>query len=93
MNEEKKEYMITTHMEGYTGFINRINNIFSRRRINIVSLHVGPSEKTDCKKLVVVVKESDEVIQKLAQQIEKQVDVLEVHYHQMPCLETIVHIN
>lgn len=93
MNEDKKEYMITTHMEGYTGFVNRISNIFSRRRINIVSLHVGPSEKTDCKKLIVVVKESDEVIQKLAQQIEKQVDVLEVYYHQTHGLETRGHIN
>lgn len=89
MNEEKKEYMITTHIESYAGFINRISNIFSRRRINMVSFHIGPSEKTDCKKLVVVVKETDEVIQKLAQQIEKQVDVLEVHYHQTTFLETV----
>lgn len=93
MNEEKKEYMITTHIEGYTGFINRVNNIFSRRRINIVSVHVGPSEKKDCKKLVFVVKETDEVIQKLIQQIEKQIDVLEVFYHPNIYLETIENIN
>ncbi|MDH6253022.1 acetolactate synthase-1/3 small subunit [Chryseobacterium sp. H1D6B] len=93
MNEEKKEYMITAHIENYTGFISRISNIFSRRRINIVSLHAGPSEKSDSRKLIVVVKETEEVIEKLTRQIEKQVDVLEVSYHQNPRRETIQHAN
>lgn len=89
MKAVKKEYTITIYTEDYLGLINRINTIFSRRRINIRNLNVGASEMANVKKFVIVIKETEEVVQKLTGQIEKQVDVLEVYYHTNPCLTTI----
>ncbi|WP_292010010.1 acetolactate synthase small subunit [Chryseobacterium sp.] len=86
---DKKEYTIITYTEDYLGVINRISTMFSRRRIDIKSLHVEPSEISSVKKFTIVIKETEEAIRKLAGQIEKQVDVLEVHYQKTHCM-TIV---
>ncbi|WP_419868290.1 ACT domain-containing protein [Chryseobacterium sp. CT-SW4] len=88
-DSDKKEYTITTYTEDYLGLISRISTIFSRRRIKIQSLHVEPSEIPDVKKFTIVIKETDEAIQKLSGQIEKQVDVLEVHYQKTHCMSII----
>jgi acetolactate synthase-1/3 small subunit len=40
----KKEYTITVYTENQIGLLNRIAIIFSRRKINIDSLNVSPSE-------------------------------------------------
>ncbi|MFP3598135.1 acetolactate synthase small subunit [Chryseobacterium sp. SIMBA_029] len=93
MNTDQKEYMITAYIESHLGSANRINTLFSRRRINIISLSVGPSEASGIKKMVIVIKETEEAVEKLTRQIEKQIDVLEVHHHQNVFLRATQHIN
>ena len=44
MKTDHKEYTITAYTEDYLGLIGRINAIFSRRRISMVTFNVGPSE-------------------------------------------------
>ncbi|ROI03854.1 MULTISPECIES: hypothetical protein [unclassified Chryseobacterium] len=89
MKTEHKEYTITAYTEDYLGLISRINAIFSRRRISMVNFNVGPSEMECIKKFVIVIRETEESVQKITRQMEKQVDVLEVHYHKNPHLTTM----
>ncbi|AZA54123.1 ACT domain-containing protein [Chryseobacterium sp. G0201] len=89
METDKKEFTITTYTENYLGVISRINNIFSRRRIVVENLNVGPCEVQGIKKFIIVINENEEAIKKLVNQIEKQVDVLEVHYHRNPCMTVL----
>jgi len=93
MKSENKEYTITAYTEDYLGLIGRINAIFSRRRISIVNLNVGPSEMERVKKFVIIVRETEESVQKITRQMEKQVDVLEVHYHKNPYLTAVLHAS
>lgn len=89
MKTDHKEYTITAYTEDYLGLISRINAIFSRRRISMVTFNVGPSEMEKVKKFVIVIRESEDSVQKISRQMEKQVDVLEVHYHRNPYLTAV----
>ena len=51
MKTDHKEYTITAYTEDYLGLISRINAIFSRRRISMVTFNVGPSEIEKVKKV------------------------------------------
>ncbi|MGK6341773.1 ACT domain-containing protein [Chryseobacterium sp. DT-3] len=93
MKLENREYTITAYTEDYLGLIGRINAIFSRRRISIVNFNAGPSDIEKIKKIVIVIRETEESVQKITRQMEKQVDVLEVHYHKSPCLTTAAHAS
>ena len=89
MKTDHKEYTITAYTEYYLGLIGRINAIFSRRRISMVTFNVGPSEIEKVKKFVIVIRETEDSVQKISRQMEKQVDVLEVHYHRNPYLTAV----
>ncbi|MEG0926175.1 MULTISPECIES: hypothetical protein [Chryseobacterium] len=93
MITENKEYTITAYTEDCLGLITRINAIFSRRRISIMNFNMGPSEIEKIKKFVITIKETEESVQKITRQMEKQVDVLEVHYHKNPHLTVIEHAS
>lgn len=77
----KKEYTITVYTENQVGLLNRIAIIFSRRKINIESLNTSPSEVEGIHRFTIVIDETEEVVSKLARQIEKQVDVLRAFYN------------
>ncbi|PWN66495.1 hypothetical protein [Chryseobacterium oncorhynchi] len=89
MKTENKEYTITAYTEDCLGLITRINAIFSRRRISIMNFNMGPSEIDKIKKFVITIKETEESVQKITRQMEKQVDILEVHYHKNPHLTVV----
>lgn len=77
----KQEFTFTVYTENQIGLLNRIAIIFSRRKINIDSLNVSPSEIEGIHRFNIVIDETEEVVSKLARQIEKQVEVLKVYYH------------
>jgi acetolactate synthase I/III small subunit len=77
----KKEYTITVYTENQVGLLNRIAIIFSRRKINIDSLNVSPSEVESIHRFTIVINEIVEVVRKLCLQIEKQVEVLKAYYN------------
>ena len=81
---ERQEYNITAYTENQVGLLNRIAIIFSRRKINIESLNVSPSEIDGIHRFNIVIVETEELVQKLAKQIEKQVEVLKVYYNTNP---------
>ena len=77
----KKEYTITVYTENHIGLLVRIATIFSRRKINIESLNTSPSEAEGIHRFTIVINETEEVIRKIARQIEKQVEVLKAYYN------------
>ena len=77
----KKEFTITVYTENQVGLLNRIAILFSRRKINIESLNTSPSEVEGIHRFTIVVNETEEVVQKIARQIEKQVDVLRAFFN------------
>ncbi len=83
MNTEnnKKEFTITVYTENQIGLLNRIAIIFSRRKINIDSLNVSPSEIEHIHRFNIVIDETEDVVRKLARQIEKQIEVLKVYFN------------
>ena len=78
---QKQEYTITVYTENQIGLLNRIAIIFSRRKINIESLNVSPSEIEGIHRFTLVVNETEDVVSKVARQIEKQVEVLKVYFN------------
>src|SRR5215207_7852318 len=77
----KQEFTITVYTENQVGLLNRIAIIFSRRKINIASLNTSPSEIESIHRFTIVLHETEEVVRKVARQIEKQVEVLKVYYN------------
>ncbi len=77
----KQEFTVTVYTENQIGLLNRIAIIFSRRKINIESLNTSPSEVEGIHRFTIVINEVEEVVKKLARQIEKQVEVLKAYYN------------
>ncbi|RYE17140.1 MAG: acetolactate synthase small subunit [Sphingobacteriales bacterium] len=80
-NIEKPEFNITVYTENQIGLLSRIAIIFTRRKINIDSLNVSPSEIDSIHRFNILINETEDVVRKLCRQIEKQVEVLKVYYH------------
>lgn len=78
---QKQEYTITVYTENQIGMINRIAIIFSRRKINIESMNTSPSEIEGIHRFTICIQETEEVVKKLARQLEKQVEVLKAFYN------------
>lgn len=78
---DKQEFNITVYTENQIGLLNRIAIIFSRRKINIESLNTSPSEVEGIHRFTILIHETEEVVRKVASQIEKQVEVLKVYYN------------
>jgi acetolactate synthase-1/3 small subunit len=77
----KQEFTVTVYTENQIGLLNRIAIMFSRRKINIESLNTSPSEIEGIHRFTIVINELEEVVKKLARQIEKQVEVLKAYYN------------
>ena len=77
---EIKEFTITAFSENAIGLLNRITIIFTRRHLNIESLAVSESALQGIHKFTIVVKTTQEQIEKVVKQIDKVVDVLRAYY-------------
>jgi len=77
----KQEFTITVYTENQIGLLVRIAIIFSRRKINIESINSSPSEIDSISRFTLVIHETEEVVKKVARQIEKQVEVLKAYYN------------
>lgn len=77
----KQEFTITIFTENQIGLLNRIAIMFSRRKINIESLNVSPTEIEGISRFTIVIDETEDVIRKICRQIEKQVEVLKAYFN------------
>ena len=77
----KQEYTISLFTEDHIGILGQITIILTRRQINIESFIASESAVHGVYLLTIVVTTSAEMIQKVAKQMEKLVDVLKVFVH------------
>ena len=77
----KQEFTITVYTENHIGLLVRIATMFSRRKINIESLNTSPSEAEGIHRFTILINETEDVVRKLARQIEKQVEVLKAYFN------------
>ncbi|MGF7138779.1 acetolactate synthase small subunit [Roseimarinus sediminis] len=77
----KQEYIISAFTENHIGMLNRITIVFTRRKVNIESLTVSESAIKGISKFTIVINTTPELVAKIVQQIEKQVEVLKAFYH------------
>jgi acetolactate synthase I/III small subunit len=77
----KQEFTISVFTEDHIGILGQITIILTRRQINIDSLTASESAVKGVHLLTIVVKTTNEMMQKVARQMEKLVDVLKVFVH------------
>jgi acetolactate synthase-1/3 small subunit len=77
----KQEFTITVYTENQIGLLNRIAIIFSRRKVSIDSINSSPSEIEGIYRFTLVINETEDMVKKIARQIEKQVEVLKVYHN------------
>ncbi|MDR0874499.1 MAG: acetolactate synthase small subunit [Prevotellaceae bacterium] len=78
---EQKLYTITIFSENTPGLLNQITIIFTRRQINIETLSVSPSAIEGIHKFTITAFASEDLIQKVVQQIDKRIDILKAYYN------------
>ncbi len=77
----KQEFTISIFTEDHIGILGQITIILTRRQINIDSITASQSAVNGVHLLTIVVRTTNEMIQKVARQMEKLVDVLKVFVH------------
>ncbi len=77
----KKEYTISLFTEDHIGILNQITIILTRRQINIESITASESAVKRVKVLTLVVITTEEMVNKVARQFQKIVEVLKVFVH------------
>lgn len=76
-----KQYTITVFTENETGLLQRVVTIFTRRHISIKSLTTSQSSNPDIYRFTIVVNVTEDVVQKLVAQLDKQVDIIKAFYY------------
>lgn len=79
--ENKILYTITIFSENTVGLLNQVAIIFARRGLNIETLSVSQSALEGIHKFTVTTFADKEIINKVAKQIDKRVDILKVYYN------------
>lgn len=77
----KQEFTISLFTEDHIGILGQITIILTRRQINIDSITASESAVKGVQLLTIVVSTTSEMIQKVARQMEKLVDVMKVFVH------------
>jgi acetolactate synthase-1/3 small subunit len=73
---------ISVFTENHPGLLHRVTSVFTRRNINIESLTVSPSEVPGLHRFTIVVNIPLDQANRIALQIEKQIDVLKAFVHE-----------
>ncbi|HBC77180.1 MAG TPA: acetolactate synthase small subunit [Bacteroidales bacterium] len=77
----KQEFTISLFTEDHIGIMSQITIILTRRQINIDSITASESAVKGVQMLTLVVRATAEMVQKVARQMQKLVDVLKVFVH------------
>ena len=71
-------YLISLIVENKHGVLAKISQVITGRGYNIVTLSVGPSYQEDTSRMVISFDCDDKVIQQVAKQLNKLIDVIKV---------------
>jgi acetolactate synthase-1/3 small subunit len=72
-------YTISVFTENSPGVLHRINTIFTRRSVNIESLTVSETEKKGVSRFTIVVRTTQDMVTKVAKQIDRIIEVLDTY--------------
>ncbi|MEL6368841.1 MAG: acetolactate synthase small subunit [Pseudomonadota bacterium] len=72
-------HVISVLVQNEVGALTRLTGLFSTRGYNIQSLNVAPTEDPAISRLTVVTSGSDAALEQIARQINKLVDVVDLH--------------
>ena len=72
-------HTISVVVQNRFGVLTRIAGLFSGRGFNIETLNVGPTQNDKISRMTLVVVGNDQVLEQVVKQLNKLVDVLEVH--------------
>lgn len=78
---KKQDFTIIVFSEHITGILGRVVSIFTRRHISIESLTTSQASIESVHRFTIVVIETEEMVQKLVAQLDKQVDILKAFYY------------
>jgi len=84
----KKEFTLSIFTEDHIGILNQITIILTRRQINIESITASESAVKGVQLITLAIRTTDDMVRKVARQIEKIIDVIKVFVHTS---EEIVH--
>jgi len=77
----KKEYTLSIFTEDHIGILNQITIILTRRQINIESITASESAVKGVQLITLAIRTTDDMVRKVARQIEKIIDVIKVFVH------------
>lgn len=77
---EKTLYTLIVHSENIAGLLNQVTAVFTRRQLNIESLNVSASSIKGVHKYTITTWAARDVIEKVAKQLERKIDVLQAHF-------------
>ncbi|MEG1606678.1 MAG: acetolactate synthase small subunit [Mucinivorans sp.] len=77
---EQEEFRITVYTENTVGVLNRITNIFTRRKINIESLKVAETHHKGISRFTIIANSDYPTMTKVKTNIERIVEVLKADF-------------
>ncbi|BDD09889.1 acetolactate synthase small subunit [Fulvitalea axinellae] len=77
-----RQFTITIFSENHSGLLNRITIIFTRRKMNIESITTAKSEIPGIHRYNIVVEATQDQVEKVVGQIDKQVEVIRAYLSQ-----------
>lgn len=78
---KKQLITVSIYTENFIGLLNRVTTIFTKRHVNIESITASKSEIENVHRYTILVEESENLIEKIVKQLEKQIDVVGAFYH------------
>ena len=78
----EKYYTISILTENKVGLLNRVTIVLTRRKVNIESLNTSESEVHGIFRYTLVIKTTEEQVQKIVKQFEKLVEVVKASYYE-----------
>jgi acetolactate synthase-1/3 small subunit len=79
---QEQEFTLSVFTENKIGIMSRVVAIFTRRHINIDSINSSESSIKGIFRFTIVVQCTEELVKKLAAQLDKQVEVIKAFYYQ-----------
>lgn len=77
----ERTHIFTTLVEHKPGVLQRVSSMFARRRFNIESITVGPTEKDGIARMTILTRGDDKVVEQIEKQLNKLVNVIKVTDH------------
>lgn len=78
----EKYYTVSILTENKVGLLNRVTIVLTRRKVNIESLNTSESEVHGIFRYTLVIKTTEEQVQKIVKQFEKLVEVVKASYYE-----------